>query len=355
MMRSNPGDDDDTVKLRPASMRQPSRSSRLPLALAAAAGGAVVVAAAAWLLWPHSAPPAPPAAPAPVARTAKAPIAAPPAPMAQRPAPPEFAIQTADEQQIRDDVPTGMTVFRFAADQRIVVLDFASLHEQGMMLNRVAALIEKGATPRDRVLTEDQLNQAIHAGGDTVSTYYYGHDYSVAELVRFFALADSEHVQLYPEEEKLRRLVRQLGWFLPEAEGGLISIPKVGANARVTYEARSAILHHELSHGEYFSNPTYVAYVHEFWEHSLSHIERQGVRKFLASEEYDPSLGDLMQNEMQAYLMFTRDPLFFTAADIGMPPTRLATLQAEFDRNLPVGWLHQMMDEPLAVQATVSK
>jgi hypothetical protein len=329
MMRSNPGDD-DTVKLRPAPARQPAQAFRLPLVLAAAGSGAVVVAAAAWLLWPHAVPPAPPA-PAPAAHiaAAPAPVAAPPPAVGQQaPATPEFPIQTATEQQIRDDVPTGMTVFRFAADPRIVVLDFASLREQGLMLNRVAALTEKGATPRNRVLTNDQLNQAIHAGGDTVSTYYYGHDYSVAELVRFFALADAEHVQLYPEEETLRRLLRQLGWFLPEAQGGLISIPRVGANARVTYEARSAILHHELSHGEYFSNPGYVAYVHAFWEHSLTEAERQNVRKFLASEEYDPRLGDLMQNEMQAYLMFTRDPLFFTPADI---------------------------DEPLAVQATVSK
>ena len=310
-------------------------------------------AAATWLLWPHS---VPPASLAPARTALPAAPAAPPQAVAQQPAAsPAFAIQTATEQQIRDNVPTKVTVFRFAADPRIIVLDFASLQEQGLMLNRVAALVEKEATPRDRVLTDAQLDQAIQAGGDTISTYYYGHDYSAAELVRFFALADTQHVALHPEEETLRRLMLQLGWFLPGTQGGLISIPGVGANSRVTYAARSTILHHELSHGEYFSNPTYVGYVHQFWERSLTEAERQGVRKFLASEEYDPHLDGLMQNEMQAYLMFTRDPAFFTPADIGMATARLAELQAEFERTLPVGWLREMMDEPVAARAAVSK
>ena len=81
-------------------------------------------------------------------------------------------------------------MFRFAANPRILVLDFASLREQGMMLNRVAALVEKAGLPHDRVLTDSELDQAIHAQGDTVETFYYGHDYSAAALVRFFALAD---------------------------------------------------------------------------------------------------------------------------------------------------------------------
>jgi hypothetical protein len=282
------------------------------------------------------------------------PQAALPAPAPQvalpSPAPPAlapFPIETADEAEIRAHVPTGLTVFRFAANPSIIVLDFASLRQQGLMLNRVAALIEKGAMPHDRVLNDTELDAAISAGGDTVETFYYGHDYSAAALARFFSLATQDEIQLNSEEEKLRQLLTQLGWLAPDVHGGLISVPKAGANAEVTIAARSAILRHELSHGEYFSNPTYAAYVHQFWLHELTQGERDGVRKFLASEEYDPKIEELVENEMQAYLMFTRDPVFFTPAKVGMTPGRLAELQAEFQRHMPRGWLRDLLGQTL--------
>ena len=37
-----------------------------------------------------------------------------------------------------------------------------------------------------------------------------------------------------------------------------------------------------------------------------------------------------MFNEMQAYLMFTRDPMFFTPGQAGLTPARLAELQTRF-------------------------
>lgn len=349
-MRSDPGDD-DTLRVVP-QIRQAAPNGPGRMWLAAGAAALVLATVAAWLFWPHSVP-HPVSPPRPTGAVAHAPLSAPAtAPTAaQPPVPSKFHIRTATEQQIRDHISSGLTVFRFAPDPRIVVLDFASLEEQGLMLDRVAALMEKAATPRARVLTDAALDQAIEAGGDTIATYYYGHDYSAAELVRFFNLADSEHVALYPEEETLRRLLIRLGWFLPDAEGALISIPRTGADPRVTYAAREAILHHELSHGAYFSDPTYAAYVHQFWEHALSPDEREAVRQFLASEEYDPNIADLMQNEMQAYLMFTRDPAFFVPADVGMTPARLAALQAEFQQNLPLPWLREMMNASVPVSA----
>ena len=104
---------------------------------------------------------------------------------------PAFQIETATEAEISQHVTTALTVFRFADNPAILVLDFASLHEQGKMLNRVAAFVEKARLPHDRVLTDSELNAAIQAKGDTVETYYFGHDYAAASLARFFALADS--------------------------------------------------------------------------------------------------------------------------------------------------------------------
>ena len=81
---------------------------------------------------------------------------------------------------------------------------------------------------------------------------------------------------------------------------------------------RAAILRHELSHGQFFSDPDYADYTRRFWRTALTEPERAGVRHFLGSQDYDTADEELMLNEMQAYLMFTLDPHFFSAADIGM-------------------------------------
>ena len=315
---------DETIRVLP-----PSRRSHAPLAVAAAVLGLIVVGAAGWLLWPRAA-----HVPLPPAVTTPGPA---PAPLTA------FPIQTATEDQILHHVPTVLTVFRFASNPNILVLDFPSLHEQGLMLNRVAALVEKESLPRERVLTDAELAAAIQASGDSVDTYYYGHDYSAAALRRFFALADQENIALKPVEAELRDLVRQVGWLDPAAAGGLISIPAVGADSKVTLAARNAILRHELSHGEFFSNPTYAAYVHNFWLTALTEDERAGVRRFLGKEEYDTHEEELMYNEMQAYLMFTRDPLFFTPDMAGLTAKRLSELQAEFLAGMPAGWLRDVL------------
>ena len=58
-----------------------------------------------------------------------------------------------------------------------------------MTLDRVAAFVEKANVPHDRLLDDAALNAAITASGDTVASYYYGHDYQAADLAQFFALA----------------------------------------------------------------------------------------------------------------------------------------------------------------------
>ena len=94
---------------------------------------------------------------------------------------------TADEATILAHVAQHLTVFRFDANPHIIVLDFPTLRMQGEMLNRVASLIEKAGLPHDRVLTDAELDAAIRERGDTMETYYYGHDYRADALARFFA------------------------------------------------------------------------------------------------------------------------------------------------------------------------
>lgn len=327
---------DDTVIITPRARRRPRRK----LVAGLAGAGVLAAALALWLLWPR--PELPPPVPVPLPQPAVQ------APVASRPAPPAaFALQTASEDEIRNHSSNTLTLFRFAANPNIVVADFPTLLQQGLMLDRVAALVEKAGLPRDRVLSDTDLLAAIRARGDTVETFYYGHDYPASALTRFFQLADQEHVQLNEQEETLRALLTQLGWLNPGADGALITIPRVGADANVTLAARATILRHELSHGEFFSDPAYADYVRRFWRTDLTEQERANVRQFLGSQEYDTSDEDLMLNEMQAYVMFTRDPHFFKASDIGMTDERRAQLQAAFLRGLDVPWLRENLLHPL--------
>jgi hypothetical protein len=319
-MRPSEPDTDDTVRVMP--MRR--QRAVWPFAVAVALAVALAGAGAFWLLRPQPLP-APPIATAPIA------------------AAPKFDITTATESEIAEHVATSLTVFRFADNPRILVLDFASLHEQGEMLNRVAAFTEKAGLPHDRVLTDRELDEAIRERGDTVETFYFGHDYAAKSVVRFFAFADNQRIRLNPQEEKLRALLRQEGWFAPDVTAGLISVPAVGSDPRITPSARVAILRHELSHGEFFSETDYADFTRTFWLTELTEAERGAVRGFLANEGYDPGDEELMFNEMQAYLMFTRDPTFFKPDMVGMTPDRLAALQEHFVAGMPASWLRDVL------------
>jgi hypothetical protein len=311
-MRTEPADD-DTIRVRPP----PVRARRSGIALGIGLLAVLASGSTGWLLWPRT---------------------------------PAFVVQSATEAAIRDHAGDGLTVLRLAQNPRILVLDFSSLRQQGLMLNRVAAFVEKRGQPHDRVLSDAELAQAIRNDGATIATYYYGHDYPAPALARFFATADRDHVQLDPEEERLRALLRQQGWLAPETEAGVISIPRVGADASVTASARATILHHELSHGEFFSDPAYASYVRGFWATALTAPERAHIAGWLASEGYDPALEQVMLNERQAYLMFTPDPDYFTPAAVGLTPQRLADLRAAFLRGMPAGWLRDSLARSVAGQ-----
>jgi hypothetical protein len=345
-----PADDDETIKL---ATRPPSAGPRVPIrTIALAALVATLAGAGLWALWPTSSPPMA------AHRTAQIPVIPPPAQYRpeSEPRDPDFKIESATEQNILNHVPTEaanhLAVFRFTANPRILVLDFTSLHDQGMMLNRTAALVEKTGLPRDRLLTDPELDAAVRASGDTVETYYYGHDYSAASLVRFFALADRDTIRLGEGEAALRRLIRREGWFDPEARAALISIPQAGADEHVTPSARAAILHHELSHGEYFTNPAYAAFVHRFWAQTIGPSEREQIRSYLHTAGYDGGLDDVMENEAQAYLMFTNSPEFFTPEMFGMSAARVAELRAGFFRSMPSGWLRDSLGHDLRAGTT---
>jgi hypothetical protein len=302
--------------------------------------------------------PANPTAPSPAARPAVAALLAPSprglAPPALAPLAPESAgpIVTATEAQILADQPASIGVFRFQDNPAIVVLDFASLIDQGEMFNRMAVFEEKDGFPHDRVLPDGDLDRAIRGGGDDPATFYYGHDYRAADLARFFSLADRDHVALTPQEEWLRRLIGRLGWDGPDATGAMITLPRLGADGTVDAKSRGTILRHELSHGEYFTNPAFAAFVQRFWRETMTEADRAAFRHFLVADHYDGGIEDLMVNETQAYLVHTPDARFFSAAFVGLAPARIAALRAAFIQGMPKGWLH---DDDFAAAATLTR
>jgi len=259
---------------------------------------------------------------------------------------PGIPIDTETEAQIDAAQPCGTRISRLAADPDIVVIDFPDLRSQGLTLDRVAALVEKAATPRDRVLDDVMLNEAITNCGDTIESYYYGHDYKAADLARFFALAQQDGVQLNAHEIWLKRLLNQLGWLAPGANGAIITLP--AASPPITQEMRAVILHHEISHGAFYTDPNYADYAIEFWN-SLTPPQRAAFTAFLGAQGYDTRNTMLMLNETQAYLIFTRDPNFFNASVVGMTQPQVDALRARFIAAMPNFWLRPMANAALPV------
>ncbi|MDE1906511.1 MAG: hypothetical protein KGH75_08695 [Rhodospirillales bacterium] len=253
-------------------------------------------------------------------------------------------IGTATETEIDQTQPCTNIVTYLAPDKSVVVIDFPSLEAQGLALDRVAAFVEKASVPHNRVLDDAALNAAITASGDTVASYYYGHDYQAADLARFFALAQSENIALNPQELWLQRLLRQLGWLAPGAKGAIITLPVAGGD--IPPEMRAVILRHEISHGAFYTIPEYRHYVEQFWA-SLTPDDRAAFTGFLGRQGYDTNLTELMLNETQAYLIFTRDPRFFNAAAIGKTEAEISQLRQGFIANMPNFWLTPLASSPL--------
>jgi hypothetical protein len=198
------------------------------------------------------------------------------------------------------------------------------------------------------VLDDQELLAAILQSGARPDTYYYGHDYRAADLARFFTLADAEGIKLNPSEQWLRALLQQSGWLQPGARGAIISLAAAGGALRA--DMRPVILHHEISHGAFFTEPVYRAYAENFW-FTLSADTRGKFTGFLGRSGYDTRNTELLLNETQAYLVFTRDPRFFNAPAVGMSEAQVAALRDAFIAGMPNCWLKPLANAALPMSA----
>jgi hypothetical protein len=245
----------------------------------------------------------------------------------------------ADEATILAAPAPTLQICRFRDAPAVLVLSFPSLAEQGDMLDRVAAFLEKAGLPRDRVLADADLDAAIRQAGDTRETYYLGHDYRAADVARFFVTAERDGIVLNAAEIRFRTLMEQAGMLAPGAVGAVISIPPVTDSQQIDASTRAAVLHHELSHGMFFTDPVYAAYARNFWQTTLNDAQRAGFRGFLGGEGYDTTDEELMLNEAQAFLVHTNDRRYFLPGRAGLTEAEAVRLRDSFVRGMPDGWL----------------
>lgn len=330
--------DDATVVLRRPPVPPPRRRSPWP-AVAGFCGLALVAGLAVWD-WLGRAPA--PTQPPPAGLEGVAPVA------------PRHVARIAGPLAILENRAETLTVFRLEPNHAIVVLDFPTLLQQGRMLNRVAALVEKAGLPRDQVLDDTTLAGAIAARGESPESFYFGHNYRASDLVRFFTLAAAQGVVLNDEERRLAAILDDLG-IAPRGPDGLprlaeeaaiVTVPGLAAAApergvafAIDQSVREAILRHELSHGEFFTNKAYAEHVARWWQDRLSPRERTAFRRFLAEGGYDPELEEVMMNEAMAYLMHTPNPGFFAPDAVGLDAAAVERLRAGFTQGLPETWL----------------
>jgi hypothetical protein len=238
-------------------------------------------------------------------------------------------------------------VFAYKGKNNITIIDLPTLAEQGRMFNRIVVLFEMGDVKKDvknkKVLNDDELSQFIKSIGKMPETLAYGNNLAIDQLVIFFNLAHDNKIQLNAEELALRQHLLDRGliklqdrFYQNAAPSGAIvlSIPQI-ALPNVTDTARSTILSHEMSHGEYATNSGYREFCKSFWHSVMSKEQRAAFRKFLSSNDYNPNDEELMINETQAYLMYTPDPRAFSPEKVGMNAQDIATLQNKFLRGFP--------------------
>jgi hypothetical protein len=281
--------------------------------------------------------------------TAKAPSSG-PAPAAE-PAAAHAAVPLAGiDEMLASPAVAHWRAWRFKGNPAVLVIEFPSLHDQGMAMNRMAALFEKRNAPRDRVLNDSELAALVKGSGDSTASFYQGHDYPAAKVARFFTLAAASQTALNAQERQLLDKLQHAGLITGDARSGysaagmqaVVSFtalqaddPTTAADEQIDPVRRKAVLLHELSHGEFFTNPSYEAHSKAFWSRRLSAQERAIWKKYLGGLDYDPADLDLMANETQAMLMHTPDPRAFNASALGVSDAALASMRARFRTGEP--------------------
>jgi hypothetical protein len=250
---------------------------------------------------------------------------------------------------IRDAKNENLTIWNYDAQSKIFIFDFVGLESQGKTFNRVTQFNEQVIqnTGYPKVLTNDEFVAYMDSIRRTQANFAFGHDLLVNELVQFFNLVERDKLAIYQEEIDLRDFLISQGlikvWrgFYQAVQPNVVilSIPQMQSRKAteppVSPLARLAILSHELSHGEYYTNQYYSKYCKTFWSQSLNDAQRESFINFFKKNNYAIDNMDLVVNEMQAYLMFTPDPNSFSASKLGVTADDLEVMRNMFRMGKP--------------------
>lgn len=241
-----------------------------------------------------------------------------------------------------------LAVWRYADNPKIYVFDFPGLAYQGRSFNRITQFTEQQVNePYPRVLTEEEMAAHLAAARRSESDFAFGHDVLVHELVQFFNFALRDKVALNQEELAIREFLLEQGmmreWrgFMQAVQPNtvILSVPqtqqKSAGEPLINPTARYAILLHEMSHGEYYTNPYYEKYCQRFWQETLTGPQREAFKNFLGKYNYATGSEALLMNEAQAYLMFTPDPSSFNARKLGVTVAELEAMRDAFRKGKP--------------------
>jgi hypothetical protein len=255
------------------------------------------------------------------------------------------APRVASYNEILNNGERDLSTYRFSRHNRVLIIDFPTLAQQGATFNRISAFIERQQAPRDRVLTDAELTRYLEALGRSPETLSYGNNFTVGNLVLFFNVADDRGVDLNTFERALLKLLvdqqmvfKRTGFYqATEVDSVVLSIPKTGAAPSaaqaVTRDIRNSILRHELSHAEFYVNARYAEFCRAFWREGLTEEQRNGFREFFARSTYDTSLEEVVINEWQAYLVHTPDKAAFRGAMVRMSDQDLDRLRDAFKKH----------------------
>ncbi|KOR29281.1 hypothetical protein TI03_02700 [Achromatium sp. WMS1] len=228
-------------------------------------------------------------------------------------------------------------------DKSITIIDFPTLAEQGEMFNRAVVFLELNDPKQRKILNDGDLAQFIQSIGQTPETLAYGNNFTISDLVVFFNYANDDNIQLNAEELALRQhlLTRRLikfhdGFYQARfSEAIVLSIPQIDDVLGVDSVARSTILSHEMSHGEYATDSKYREFCRNFWHSVMTEQQRTAFRDFLKANDYNPNNEELMINETQAYLMYTADSRAFSPEKVRLSPEEIADLRKKFIAGSP--------------------
>ena len=192
-------------------------------------------------------------------------------------------------------------VFRWNALPEVLIFDTASYAIQDEMFRRLAYYTEKAG-----------FRGTVWSDADLGNRYgYHAHDYTAADLARFFTDAERAGVRLNARELWLRdflareRVIRApagqaSAWQAGTGAGAVLSISQQSPPSH-----RALLLRHEAAHGVYFVRAGYREEIAEIWQ-AIGEPARHAWRTYLAALAYDASWEDLMRNEFQAYLAHNR-------------------------------------------------